>query len=239
LSILGIVIRRQDASQQIIINLPVKDLDKSKTHFSALGDSFNPQFSNESVAIMVIADGSIHAILMTEGFFKTLIDKPLVQAKEANEVVLCLSCESREEVDRLIANAGTYCPWSPTPPLGSQTPMPSIISCPLNLTNGYATTTENARQASMTRIGFLRKLIFLLAWITTVTSAAGTPRLWEGAWNKVRVEPERSVHPMFRWPSCSAVRRDLEADSQDRPGSALGNLAKHRDRPASHAASSS
>jgi predicted lactoylglutathione lyase len=91
--------------KQIIVNLPVKDLDKSRAFFSALGYSFNPQFSNESAAWMVIADGSINAMLMTEAFFKSLIDKPLVQAREANEAIICLSCESREEVGSLVAKA--------------------------------------------------------------------------------------------------------------------------------------
>jgi predicted lactoylglutathione lyase len=54
---------------------------------------------------MVIADGSIYAMLLTEAFFKTFIDKPIVQAKEATEVLVCLSCESREEVDGLVARA--------------------------------------------------------------------------------------------------------------------------------------
>jgi predicted lactoylglutathione lyase len=103
-------------NKQIIVNLPVKDLEKSKAFFSALGYSFDPRFSNGSAAMMVIADGSIHAMLTTEDFFRTLIDKPLVQAKEANEVVLCLSCESREEVDDLIARAIAAGGRTPHPP---------------------------------------------------------------------------------------------------------------------------
>jgi predicted lactoylglutathione lyase len=103
-------------NKQIIVNLPVKDLEKSKAFFSALGYSFDPRFSNGSAAMMVIADGSIHVMLTTEDFFRTLIDKPLVQAKEANEVVLCLSCESREEVDSLIARAVAAGGRTPHPP---------------------------------------------------------------------------------------------------------------------------
>jgi len=90
-------------NKQIFVNLPVKDLDKSKAFFNALGYTFNPQFTNESGACMVIADGSIYAMLLTEPFFKTFIDKPIVQAKEATEVLVCLSCESRAEVDDLVA----------------------------------------------------------------------------------------------------------------------------------------
>jgi len=92
-------------NKQIFINLAVKNLDQSKAFFNALGYTFNPQFTNESGACMVIADGSIYAMLLTEPFFKTFVDKPIVQAKEATEVLICLSCESREEVDDLVAKA--------------------------------------------------------------------------------------------------------------------------------------
>jgi predicted lactoylglutathione lyase len=114
---LSIHIQQGDAmNKQIIFNLPVKDLEKSRAFFSALGFSFNPQFSNDSAAFMNIVDGTIDAMLTTEPFFRSLIDKPLVQAKEANEVVICLSCESREEVDSLIARASAAGARIPHPP---------------------------------------------------------------------------------------------------------------------------
>ena len=103
-------------NKQIFVNLAVKDLNKSKAFFEALGYTFNPQFTNESGACMVIADGSIYAMLLTEPFFKTFIDKPIVQAKEATEVLVCLSCESREEVDDLVAKAIAAGGRAPRPP---------------------------------------------------------------------------------------------------------------------------
>jgi predicted lactoylglutathione lyase len=102
--------------KEIIFNLPVKDLDKSRAFFSALGFGFKPQFSNEHAAFMVIVEGGIHAMLTTEAFFKSLIDKPMAQAKEANEVVICLSCDSREEVDSLVAKAVAAGGRTPHPP---------------------------------------------------------------------------------------------------------------------------
>lgn len=92
-------------NKQIFVNLPVKNLDKSKAFFEAMGYTFNPQFTSENGACMVIAEGSIYAMLLTESFFKTFVDKPIVQAKEATEVLVCLSCESREEVDALVTKA--------------------------------------------------------------------------------------------------------------------------------------
>lgn len=103
-------------NKQIFVNLPVKDLDKSRAFFNALGYAFNPQFTNDSGACMVIADGSIYAMLLAEPFFQTFIDKPIVQAKEATEVLVCLSCESREEVDSLVAKAIAAGGRAPRPP---------------------------------------------------------------------------------------------------------------------------
>jgi len=102
--------------QQIIFNLAVRDLEKSRAFFSALGFTFNPQWSSDSALFMNIVDGGIHAMLMTEPFFRSLIDKPVVQAREANEVIVCLCCESREEVDSLIARATAAGARIPHPP---------------------------------------------------------------------------------------------------------------------------
>jgi predicted lactoylglutathione lyase len=103
-------------NKQVIVNLAVKDLDKSKAFFSALGFTPNPQFSNEQAAFMTVVEDAIHVMLAKEPFFQSLIGKPVAQAKEANEVVIALSCESREEVDSLIARATAAGARIPHPP---------------------------------------------------------------------------------------------------------------------------
>lgn len=103
-------------NKQIILNLPVKDLEKSKAFFTALGFTFVSRFSGENAAFMNIVDGAIQAMLTTEPFFQSLIKKPVVNAKEANECVICLSCESREEVDSLISKAVAAGGRTPHPP---------------------------------------------------------------------------------------------------------------------------
>jgi predicted lactoylglutathione lyase len=103
-------------NKQIILNLPVKNLEKSKAFFSALGFTFDERYSGENAAFMNIVDDTIQAMLTTEAFFQSLIDKPVANAKETNEVVFCLSCESREEVDSLIAKAVAAGGRTPHPP---------------------------------------------------------------------------------------------------------------------------
>lgn len=103
-------------NKQIFVNLPVKDLEKSKAFFSALGYTFNPQFTNEHGAAMVISENSILAMLLTEDFFKTLTKKAIINAHEQTEALLCLSCESQQEVDELVAKAIANGGKAPHPP---------------------------------------------------------------------------------------------------------------------------
>ncbi len=92
-------------NKQIFVNLPVKDLNKSKAFFEALGYAFNPHFTNEQGAGMIIAEDSIYAMLLVEDFFKTFTAKPIANAHETTEVLTCLSCDSREQVEELVAKA--------------------------------------------------------------------------------------------------------------------------------------
>lgn len=103
-------------NKEIIFNLPVKDLERSKAFFAALGFRYNPQFSNDSAAFIDVVEGSIHVMLTTEAFFESLTGKPVAPARTANEVVICLSCESRAEVDSLIAKATAAGARIPHPP---------------------------------------------------------------------------------------------------------------------------
>jgi predicted lactoylglutathione lyase len=91
--------------RQVFINLPVKDLPKSKAFFEGLGFRFNPQFTNEQGACMVIAEGASYAMLLVEPFFQGFTRKPIADAWKSTEVLTCLSCESREEVDELVRKA--------------------------------------------------------------------------------------------------------------------------------------
>jgi len=91
-------------SKLIFINLPVQDLPRSKEFFSALGYTFNPQFTDDNAACMVVSD-IIHVMLLTHGHFSMFTPKPISDAKTSTEVLICLSCDSREEVDATIAKA--------------------------------------------------------------------------------------------------------------------------------------
>jgi len=91
-------------SRQIYVNLPIKNMERTQSFFRSLGFSFNPQFTNEQGACMVIADG-IYAMMLVEPFFRTFTKKPIADASKSTEVLVCLSCESRAEVDELVRKA--------------------------------------------------------------------------------------------------------------------------------------
>ena len=91
-------------SKQIFVNLPVKDLNKSKDFFTKLGFSFNPQFTDDKAACMVISE-NIFAMLLTEQFFKTFTKKEISDAKKTTEVLIALDAESREKVDEMVKKA--------------------------------------------------------------------------------------------------------------------------------------
>ena len=89
---------------QIFVNLPIADMAKSQAFFKALGYSFNPDFSNDKGAALVLGD-NLFAMLLVHDFFKTFTGKPLADANKSTEVIVCLSCDSREQVDSLVAKA--------------------------------------------------------------------------------------------------------------------------------------
>ncbi|MFD5031283.1 VOC family protein [Streptomyces sp. NPDC058220] len=88
----------------IFVNLPVKDLETSRTFFSKLGYTFNAQFSDESTACLVISD-TIYAMLLEESRFKEFTRKDVADASKTTEVILALGVESREKVDELADTA--------------------------------------------------------------------------------------------------------------------------------------
>ena len=91
-------------SRQVFINLPVADLPRSIAFFQALGFSANPQFTDAAGACIVVSD-EISVMLLTHVRFRDFTPKRICDTSEAVEVLLSLSCESREEVDRLVAKA--------------------------------------------------------------------------------------------------------------------------------------
>lgn len=107
--------------RMIFLNLPVKNLEASKAFFTALdlGFTFNPDFSDDSTACMVIEENVI-VMLMTEERFATFINGGIADTSKAVEVLSGFSATSRKEVDDTLAKAlaAGGKPWKPNLDMG-------------------------------------------------------------------------------------------------------------------------
>jgi predicted lactoylglutathione lyase len=89
---------------KIFVNLPVKKLDRSIDFFTKLGFTFNPQFTDETATCMIVSE-DIFVMLLTYEKFKTFTPKAICDATKSTEVLVCLSTESRKEVDEMVERA--------------------------------------------------------------------------------------------------------------------------------------
>ena len=90
--------------KQIYVNLPVKDLKKSVDFFTKLGYTFNQQFTDENATCMIISD-EIYVMLLVEKFFQSFTTKQIADAKKQTESIICLSMDSRGDVDEIVKKA--------------------------------------------------------------------------------------------------------------------------------------
>jgi uncharacterized protein len=98
--------------KQVYINLPVKNLDKSTKFYQALGFKKNDTFSDDKASGMEWSD-EIVVMLVTHDFYKTFIPgKQVIDGKTTSGVLLALSFDSKEEVQKFAdtakANGGDF-----------------------------------------------------------------------------------------------------------------------------------
>jgi uncharacterized protein len=75
---------------QIFVNLPVKHLRNSIGFFEKLGFAFNPQF---------------YVMLLTREKFQTFTPRQICDASKSTEVLVCLTCDTRQKVDEMVKAA--------------------------------------------------------------------------------------------------------------------------------------
>ena len=86
---------------KIFINLPVKDLTKSMAFFTKLDFTFNSKITDKNATCMIVGE-NIFVMLLVERFFKTFTKKEISDAKRNAEVIVALSVDSKEKVDKII-----------------------------------------------------------------------------------------------------------------------------------------
>lgn len=86
-------------TRTIFVNLPTTDLDRSVSFYKALGFENNPHFTDDTAACMVWSE-AINVMLLTHEKWRTFTSRPIPPAT-SSEVLLAISCDSREAVDAM------------------------------------------------------------------------------------------------------------------------------------------
>lgn len=87
-------------AKSIFVNLPVASVARATAFYAGLGFTQNMMFSNEQASAMEWSD-TISVMLLDTAFYATFTDKTLIDAKTTSGVLLCISQDSREEVDAI------------------------------------------------------------------------------------------------------------------------------------------
>lgn len=91
-------------SRKIFVNIAVRDLKRSMDFFSTLGFAFNPKFTDDNAACMIISDEAF-VMLLAQPFFKTFTRREICDTTKQTEGLFALSCGSRAEVDEIVKKA--------------------------------------------------------------------------------------------------------------------------------------
>jgi len=92
------------ASRKMFVNLPIRDLTRTMEFFSKLGFEYNPKFTDDKAACMIVSEEAF-VMLLSEPFFKTFTKKDIGNARSSTEAILAISCSSRDEVDGMVKKA--------------------------------------------------------------------------------------------------------------------------------------
>lgn len=89
---------------QIYVNLPVKDVQKTRAFWTTLGFSINEQFSDDKAVCVVMKEDHIYTMFLKEEFFQTFTNRPFAKG-DTTQVLLAIGVDSREQVDQMVKTA--------------------------------------------------------------------------------------------------------------------------------------
>lgn len=90
--------------RMLFVNLPVADVARSRAFFGALGFSFNPAFSDETSACMLVGEHAFVMLLVREKFAE-FAHLPVADPITHTLALFTFSVPSRDEVDAVGAAA--------------------------------------------------------------------------------------------------------------------------------------
>ena len=88
-------------TKQIWLNLPVKNIEKSKKFFLSIGFSFNEEYCNEQSACMLVGEKNFVVMLFEESMFVSFVQNTVLASPTHAEMLISIDAESRQEVEDL------------------------------------------------------------------------------------------------------------------------------------------
>lgn len=93
-------------SNEFWLNLPVRNVKKSKEFFAALGFSFHPRHVNsDEMASLQIGDNKTIIMLFDEKTFQGFTNNAIADTSKGTEALLSIEVESKEKVDEIVEKA--------------------------------------------------------------------------------------------------------------------------------------
>ena len=89
---------------QMFVNLPVTDLERSKSFYTALGFTINPAFSDHNAACVVVEDGHNYFMILVREYFQTFSDLPIGDPAVNPSVTTAIFFDTKEQVDQAAEN---------------------------------------------------------------------------------------------------------------------------------------
>lgn len=87
--------------KEIWVNLPVKDVERSKEFFSRIGFTLNEKHMGPDMACFLVGEKNIAVLFFAEETFKGFTKSEISDARTGAEVLISFDAESREEVDKM------------------------------------------------------------------------------------------------------------------------------------------
>lgn len=94
---------------ELWINLPVKDVKRSKEFFTALGFAFSERGESDHSACLLMGAKKVSVMLFEESVFKTFTRAGVTDTTQSSEVLFSFDGASKEEVDEMaqkVSSAG-------------------------------------------------------------------------------------------------------------------------------------
>ena len=61
----------------MFVNLPVKDLERAKAFYTAIGFTINPLFTDHNAACVVVEEDHSYFMILVREYFQTFTDLPI------------------------------------------------------------------------------------------------------------------------------------------------------------------